>query len=137
MYRTSLCKRWLVAALVLAGLVAARPSEAQTKNARGTAKMVTDVSLTVKVGDKDMTFDVDNKTIVEAPGAGRQTRIAQAAGGSGIKLTNAIQSGQAVQITYREINGKNLATEIKRVSTAGAGGAAMPAAPQSDPGTPK
>jgi hypothetical protein len=71
-----------------------------------------------------MTFDVDSKTAVEAPGAGRQTRAAQAAGASGIKLTSAIQSGQAVIVTYREANGKNVATDIRRVSTAGPAGGA-------------
>jgi hypothetical protein len=119
-------RKCLVPALVFAGLVAARQVAAQTKSARGTAKTVTDVSLTVKVGDKDMIFGVDAKTMVEAPGAGHQARAAQAAGVSGIKLTNAIQSGQSVIVSYREVNGKNLATEIKRVSTAGSATGSMP-----------
>lgn len=51
----------LVAALVLVGSAGVRPAAAQNKTARGTVTMVTDVSLTVKVGDKDMTFDVDSK----------------------------------------------------------------------------
>jgi|SRR5690349_1138651 hypothetical protein len=126
MHRMKSLRKCLVPALVFAGLVAARQVAAQTKSARGTAKTVTDVSLTVKVGDKDMIFGVDAKTMVEAPGAGHQARAAQAAGVSGIKLTNAIQSGQSVIVSYREVNGKNLATEIKRVSTAGSATGSMP-----------
>jgi hypothetical protein len=116
--------KWLVAVLVFVGLAVCRPAHAQSKTARGTATTVTDVSLTVRVGDTNMTFDVDSKTAVEAPGAGRQTRAAQAAGASGIKLTSAIQSGHAVIVTYREANGKNVATDIRRVSDAGRGGGA-------------
>jgi hypothetical protein len=127
----------LIAGLVLIGSAAARPAQAQTKTARGTATTVTDVSLTVKVGDKDMTFDVDSKTIVQAPGAGRQTRVAQTAGAAGIKLTSVIQSGQPVLVTYREVNGKNLATDISRVSTAGSGGGSMSDAPSVPTGTVK
>src|SRR5262245_9864561 len=117
----------LVPVLVFVGLAVCRPADAQSKTARGTATKVTDASLTVRVGDKDLTFDGDSKTAVEAPGAGRQTRAAQAAGASGIKLTSALQSGQAVIVTYREANGKNLATDIRRVSTAGSGEASQSA----------
>lgn len=116
--------KWLVAVFVFVGLAVCRPVHAQSKTARGTTTTVTDAALTVRVGDTNMTFDIDGKTAVEAPGAGRQTRAAQAAGASGIKLTSAIQSGQAVIVTYREANGKNVATDIRRVSSAGSGGAA-------------
>ena len=116
--------KWLVAVFVFVGLTVCRPAHAQSKTARGTATTVTDVSLTVRVSDTNMTFDVDGKTVVEAPGAGRQTRAAQAAGASGIKLSSAIQPGQAVIVTYREANGKNVATDIRRVTTAGSGGGA-------------
>ena len=127
----------LVAALVLVGSAGVRPAAAQNKTARGTVTMVTDVSLTVKVGDKDMTFDVDSKTQVQAPGAGRQTRAAQAAGAAGVKLTSVIQSGQPVLVTYHEANGKNLATDIGRVSTAGSGGGSVAEAARSATGTVK
>src|SRR5262245_53027987 len=129
--------KWLVAVGVLVGLVVGRPAHAQTKTARGTATTVTDSSLTVKVGDANVTFDIDSKTAVQAPGAGTQTRAAQAAGASGIKLTSAIQSGQAVIVTYREANGKNLATDIRRVSTAGPGGGATAEPAQSATGSVK
>ena len=127
----------LIAALVLIASAAARPVEAQTKTARGTATTVTDVSLTVKAGDKDITFDVDSKTVVQAAGAGRQTRVAQAAGAAGIKLTSVIQSGQPVLVTYREVNGKNLATDISRISSVGSGGGSMSKPPSVATGTVK
>lgn len=129
--------KWLVAVLVFVGLAVWRPAQAQSKTARGTATTVTDTSLTVKVGETNVTFDVDSKTAVEAPGAGRQTRAAQAAGAAGIKLTSAIQSGQAVIVTYREANGKNVATDIRRVSTAGSGGGATSEPAQSASGAVK
>jgi len=119
----------LVASLTLGCLLLVRPAIAQSRTARGTATAVTDVSLSVKVGDRDMTFDIDSKTVVEAPGAGRQTRAAQAAGAPGIKLTSVIQSGQPVLVTYTEANGKNLATNISRVSSAGSCGGSMTESP--------
>jgi hypothetical protein len=115
----------LVVALVLVGPTGVRQAVAQDRTARGTVTTVTDVSLTVKAGDKDMTFDIDSKTLVHAVGAGRQTRAAQAAGAAGIKLTGVIQSGEPVLVTYHEANGKNLATNISRVSTAGSGGGSV------------
>jgi hypothetical protein len=127
----------LGAAVVLLVAAAVHPAEAQTKTARGTATTVTDVSLTVKLGDKDMTFDVDSKTVVQASGAGRQTRAAQAAGAAGIKLTSVIQSGQPVLVTYREANGKNLATGISRISTVGSSGGSMSETPRIASGTVK
>ena len=112
----------LAAALVLVGSAGVRPAAAQSKTARGTVTMVTDVSLTVRVGDTDMTFDVDSKTLVQAPEAGRQMRAAPAAGTAGLKLTRAIQSGQPVLVTYHGANGRNIATDIRWVSMAGSGG---------------
>ena len=58
----------LVAVLALGLLTGASPAAAQTKTVRGTATAVSDVSLTVKVADKSMTFAVDAKTIVMAEG---------------------------------------------------------------------
>lgn len=109
----------VVTSVTLVALASVQPAAAQDRTARGTATAVTDVSVTVKTAQKDMTFDVDSKTVVEAPGAGTKTRAAQAAGAAGIKLTSVIQSGQPVLVTYQELNGRNLATRIGRVSTAG------------------
>jgi hypothetical protein len=107
----------LVAWLALVTLPGVRPAFAQDQTARGTATAVTDVSLTVKTLQQEVTFAVDSKTIVEAEGAGQKTREARAAGATGIKLTSVLQSGQSVLVTYKDVNGKHLATRISRVSS--------------------
>jgi uncharacterized protein DUF5666 len=109
----------LLAVLVLAWSVGARPAAAQTKSARGTVTAVSDSSLTVKVGQKDMTFAVSEKTIVQAPGAGRKTRTT-----GGVKVTDYVKTGGAVTVTYREANGTNQAVTIQPVSSPGSGGSA-------------
>ena len=104
-------------AVVVLGLsIGASPAAAQTKTARGTATAVSDSSLTVKVGAKDMTFAVDAKTIVQAKGAGTKTRKT-----GGVKVTDYVKTGGAVLVTYREVNGANQAVTIQPVSSAGSG----------------
>jgi hypothetical protein len=117
-----------VLAAVSVVLVGVRPVTGQTKTARGTVVSVTDASLVVKAGATDMTFAVDNKTVVAAPGAGRKTRDAKTAGAAGIKLTSVVKPGGAVRVTYKEDNGKLLATAVQTVSTPGPAGGS-PAAP--------
>ena len=94
-----------------------------TKTARGTLTAMTADSVTVKVGTTDMKFSVDDKTNVEAPGAGTKSRQATAAGKSGPKLAEVLSVGQAVEVSYHEMNGAMHAAAIKRVPTAGAAGA--------------
>ncbi len=105
----------------------------ETKTARGTVTAMAADSLTVKVGASDMKFMVDSKTVVQAPGAGRRTRTAQAAGAPGPKLADVVKMGGAVVVTYLDTNGTSHATVIRAVSTAGPGrgstSAARPAAP--------
>jgi hypothetical protein len=116
----------LLVVFVFGASVGLRPAAAQTsKEARGTATTVSDSSLTVKVGAQDMTFAIDSKTAVLARGAGRATRDAQATGAPGIKLSDAIKSGQAVIVQYTEAGGRMTATEVRAVSDAGAGGGAV------------
>ena len=112
---------------VLAALVMgwAAGASAQTKEARGTVVSVSDSSLTVKVAGNDMTFAVDAKTVVGAPGAGRATRDAQTKGAPGIKLTNVVKTGSGVVVMYRVAGGANVATEVRSVP--GAASAAAPA----------
>jgi hypothetical protein len=112
----------LLATLVLAGPVGLRSAAAQTKTARGTVVTASDASLTVKVGPREMTFVIDKNTAVLAKGAGTKTRQAREAGAPGIKLTDAVKTGGAVVVTYREANGAMQATEVRSVSSAGAGG---------------
>ena len=61
-------------------------------------------------------------TKVEAPGAGRQTRKVREAGGSGIKITEFVKTGNPVLVTYRETNGRNQAVSVRPISSAGPGG---------------
>src|SRR5215813_3509900 len=97
----------LLIVLAFCASVGVRPAAAQTsKEARGTVTAVTDSSLKVKVGAQEMTFAVDGKTAVLARGAGRATRDAQSTGAPGIKIGDAIKSGQAVIVQYTEAGGK-------------------------------
>jgi hypothetical protein len=105
----------------------APPAEAQTKEASGAVTAVTDSSLTVRVSNNEMKFSIDNNTIVEARGAGRATRDAQSKGQPGIKITSVVKPGNGVVVTYREVKGTLLATEVQIVPAA-AGAAAAPAA---------
>ena len=116
----------LLVVLVFGASISLRPAAAQTsKEARGTVTAVTDSSLKVKVGTQEMTFAVDSKTAVLARGAGRATRDAQSTGAPGIKIGDAIKSGQAVIVQYTEAAGKMTATEVRAVSDAGGGGGAV------------
>ncbi|HVH28031.1 MAG TPA: DUF5666 domain-containing protein [Vicinamibacterales bacterium] len=106
----------------------APPAEAQTKQASGAVTAVTDSSLTVRVSNNEMKFSIDNTTIVEAQGAGRATRDAQSKGQPGIKITSVVKPGAGVVVTYREVKGTLLATEVQIVPAAAAGATAAPAA---------
>jgi len=112
----------LLATLVLVGPIGLRSASAQAKTARGTVVTATDASLTVKAGAREMTFAIDTNTVVLAVGAGTKTRRARAAGAPGIKLSDAVKPGGAVVVTYREANGSMQATQVRAVSSAGAGG---------------
>jgi len=107
---------------VAAILFSASPAGAQSKEVRGTATAVSDSSVTVKVGDRDITFAVDNGTRFETRAAAKQTRAAGSAGQTGVKLTDVLTTGRAVVVQYKEANGVNTALSIRPVSDAGAGG---------------
>jgi hypothetical protein len=111
----------LLAVLVLGLSIGASPAAAQNKTARGTATAVSDSSLTVKVGAKDMTFAIDAKTVVQARGAGTKTRTE-----GGVKVTDFVKTGGAVLVTYSTANGTNTAVTIQPVSSAGSTAAAGP-----------
>ena len=115
---------------VLAFAWSVRPVMAQAKQARGTVTAVSDASLTVKVGDKDVTFAVDQNTRVGAPGAGRRTRDVKATGGSGIKLSDVVKTGGAVLVFYNETGGTNRATEVRTIASAGSGGGSVTEGPK-------
>ena len=113
----------LIAMLGCAVLLAAAPPAAMaqgTKTVKGSVTAVGADSITVKVGGKDMTFAVDAKTHVVAPGGSTKTREAKAEGKAGPMLTDVVKTGQAVEVSYHE-QGMHAAT-IQRIAD-------VPAAP--------
>jgi Domain of unknown function (DUF5666) len=122
----------VLAFVVLAGPLGARPAAAQAKTAKGTVTAVSESSLTVKVGAQDMTFQVDKSTVVEVKGAGQKTRAAGQAGAVGPTLPELVKTGRAVVVTYSvAANGANHATRVRPVASAGPAESSAPAAPPS------
>ena len=107
------------------GLAGIRPASAEDREARGTATAVSDTSLTVKVGERDMTFVVSPATQVEVTGAGRRTRQAGQAGATAPTFSELISSGRPVLVTYHEANGKNQAVRVRPISSPGEGGGSI------------
>jgi hypothetical protein len=88
---------------LLAVLLAAATAGAQgTKTVRGEVTSTTADSVTVKVGDKDMTFKVDAKTRVTARGGSTATREARAEGKPGAPFADLVKAGQGVEVAYHE-----------------------------------
>lgn len=99
----------------------AAPAIAQgAKVARGTVAAIGGQSVTVKVGDQDLRFSIDRKTMVEARGASTKSTRAAAAGRPGPHLDEILQSGQAVAVTYDDVAGTLHATAIKALPKAAA-----------------
>jgi hypothetical protein len=115
--------RWHVLAVpvAVAALVGLLPlsAYAQTRTTRGTVTDLQGNTLTVKVDDQSMAFQVDSRTIVTADGAGTAARAAAAAGRSGPKLSDLIKPGDAVEVMYQEANGTRQASKIRRTRTPG------------------
>lgn len=94
------------------------------KIAKGTITAIGGRSLTVKVGDHDMAFNVDSKTMVQSRGASSKATRFAAAGKPGLHLADVLQPGQAVSITYSDLAGGLRASEIKAIPKSSAGAAA-------------
>jgi hypothetical protein len=124
----------LVGLLACAGLLAAMPTTATaqaTKSVKGSVTAAAANSVTVKVGDKDMTFNVDEKTKVVTTGGSTKEREARAAGKAGPTLTDVLKTGQAVEVSYHEqgMHADTIRTIAAVPSAASAGGSsAAPAA---------
>src|SRR5947207_9135632 len=119
-------RRFVVAMLAAVSLIAwsVVPAAAQgTKTTRGTVSAVSADSLTVKVGSTDMKFAVDGKTTVEARGAGTASKKDAASGKAGISITDTIQVGQAVEVSYSDMGGTLHASKVRRVASPGNAGA--------------
>jgi hypothetical protein len=90
------------------------------KVATGTITNIGGKSLTVKVGDQSMAFDVDTRTTVQARGASSKASRLAAAGKAGPHLSDVLQPGQSVAVTYSEMAGALRASEIKAIPKAAA-----------------
>ena len=114
-------RRFVVPIVIVAvtGAFIAAAAAQEAKTARGTVTALTGTMLTVDVAGTSLTFAVDDKTRVEAPGAGTATRQAQSAGQAGVKITDVVKTGNAVEVTYTETGGTRHATQVRRVSSPG------------------
>ena len=108
-----------IAILAVTSAFVAAAAAQGAKTARGTVTAVTGTTLTVDVTGTSLTFAVDDKTRVEAPGAGTATRRAQAAGQAGVKVADVVKVGNAVEVTYTQSGETRHATQVRRVSTPG------------------
>ena len=103
-----------VATLVLA------PVPAFAASAKGTVSAVAADTITVKVSGKDMTFSVDAKTNVVAKGAGTATKEAKKEGMKGAKFADIVKVGDEVDVAYKDVSGKNVASSVHVIKKAGA-----------------
>ena len=90
-----------------------------TKTSRGTVTALTGDMLTLKADAQEMKFAVDAKTVVTADGGSTASRKAEATGKSGPRLSDLIQVGNAVEVTYTESGGTMRATGIRRITDPG------------------
>jgi uncharacterized protein DUF5666 len=111
-----------VAVVLVVGVFASGTTAQETKSARGTVTAMTADSLTVKAGEREMTFSIDPKTVLTASGAGTAQRQATAAQKAGPTLADFVKPGDAVEVSYTEAGGKMRASNVRRVNSAGSGG---------------
>ena len=107
-----------LAAVAFISFVAFTPVSAQTKSqgggpAKGVVASVAADSITVTVGGKALTFNVDAKTDVTAPGAGTATKAAKKGGMKGAKFADLVKVGDEVEVTYKDVSGKMMASAIR------------------------
>jgi hypothetical protein len=88
--------------------------------AKGTISAIGGQSLTVRVGDRDMVFNVDAKTVVQARGAATKATQLAATGQPGPRLKDILQSGQTVAVTYSDLGIALRASTIKAMPNASA-----------------
>ena len=103
-------------ALSFVALLAPSAAAQATKKADGTVTAISGNSITVKVADQDMTFAVDKDTKVQTPGGGTKTRQAQAAGAEGVKISDVIKVGEAVEVMYQDMGGTMHAASIRTMA---------------------
>src|SRR4051812_45787113 len=91
---------------------------AADKVAKGTISAIGGQSLAVKVGDQNMVFNVDAKTVVTARGAATKATQLAASGKPGPHLKDVLQSGQTVAVTYSDMGIALHASAIKAIPKA-------------------
>ena len=111
----------VVALVLVVGLAPAAIAQ-ETKSARGAVTAIGAASITVKAGERELTFNVDPKTTLTASGAGTADRRAEAAGKPGPTLADFLKVGDAVEVSYQETGTTMRASRIQKVSSAGSGG---------------
>ena len=116
-----------VATLVATGWPTTQALAQDSSKTRGTVSALGGDSVTVKVRDQEMKFSVDPKTVVEARGAGTKGREAEAAGKAGLKLSEVVKTGDAVEVTYVDAaSGALRATRIRAIPSVANTGDAKP-----------
>lgn len=120
-----------VAASVAGVLAIAQPALAQSREARGTVTSVTETSLSMKAGAEALTVVVDSNTHLNVRRAERDLQKEQP-GNPKPRVNSFFEPGQAVLVRYRVENGRNVATDISRISDAGGEGSVSNPAKISD-----
>jgi hypothetical protein len=115
-----------VAASIVGVLATAQPTQAQTREARGTVTAVTDSSLSLKAGAQELTVYVDSDTHLSVRRTERDIQKEQP-GRPSPRVNSFFEPGQAVLVRYKVENGRNMATDISRVGSAGEGSVSNPA----------
>jgi hypothetical protein len=92
------------------------------KSSRGRLLAMSADTITVMIGATEVKFAVDSNTAVEAPGAGTKTRAAVAANKPGLKLSDILKVGDAVEVTFIPGGSPAHADRLRKVTSPGAGG---------------
>ncbi len=98
--------------LLVSALGYAGEGKAAAKEVTGTVKSVSGSEFTVKTGDKDMTFTVDNKEtqVVEKGGAHKFDKLK--ADGKPAVISEFLSENQTVSVRYYEKDGKMIAKQV-------------------------
>jgi hypothetical protein len=94
---------------------AAKPAAAKAMTATGSVTAVGADSLTIKAKSGEMTFTVDSKVKVTGTGASTKTAELKAAKKTPA-LTDYIKTGDMVQVTYKDVDGKMAASAVRIMS---------------------
>ena len=108
--------------LLLVFVCTAAPASAgdTAKAARGIVTSLAGGSIMINLpSDSDVTFRVDENTLVVARGAGRKMRRAQAQGEPGVRLADVVAIGASVEVSYEERGGHRYARRIVSILPTG------------------